>query len=424
MSESILIGKPSPFCPGCGHQVVTNDLARAFQQLDLDPLDIILVSDIGCCGLVDGLVGCHTIHGLHGRAPALALGVSLGLDNPDKKVIVIQGDGGATIGLQHILEAARQNVDLTLIVENNMVYGMTGGQISGLSSLEFKAVRMPDARDIPPYDLCELTHTAGAAFSARVFVGGKIAETLQTAIATPGFSMVEIVDMCPSHGVRKVKELKTLTDYPETTLCNTRPPAAAPHHVTESLLKDLHVITPEFESLLKKRLGIIIAGSAGEGIQLSGDLLATAAVSAGLHATKKGEYPITVGTGFSIAEVILSREPIHYTGIEIPDVVFIVSHDGYEKIKQRIDEKTIVIADSTLEIEGFPRLAIGEFRKGAGKKGAALTAIRYWLDRQPVFPGEALEQAARRHKFADNLMAAINSAEKIKQSKIPFDLLP
>lgn len=424
MSESILIGKPSPFCPGCGHQVVTNDLARAFQHLEINPLDIILVSDIGCCGLVDGLVGCHTIHGLHGRAPALALGVSLGLDNPDKKVIVIQGDGGATIGLQHILEAARQNVDLTLIVENNMVYGMTGGQISGLSSVEFKAERMPDARGIPPYDLCTLTHTAGAAFSARVFVGGNIAETLQSAIATRGFSLVEVVDMCPSHGVRKVKDLKALADYPETILRNDRPPVKTPHHHTESLLNNLNVITPTFTSPLPNRLEIVIAGSAGEGIQLSGDLLATAAVSAGLYATKKGEYPITVGTGFSVAEVILSREPIHYTGIEIPDVVFIVSHDGYEKIKHRIDEQTLVIADSSLKIDGYPRLALGEFRKFAGKKGAALSALRYWLDRQPVIPGEALIKAAERHKYAENLIFAINSAEKIEQSKIPFDLLP
>ncbi len=423
MSENILIGKPSPFCPGCGHQVVTNDLARAFQQLEMNPLDIILVSDIGCCGLVDGLVGCHTIHGLHGRAPALALGVSLGLDNPDKKIIVIQGDGGATIGLQHILEAARQNVDLTLIVENNMVYGMTGGQISGLSSEAFKAERMPDARGIPPYDLCQLTHTAGAAFSARVFVGGKIRDILQTAIATPGFSLVEIVDMCPSHGVRKVKDLKALADYPETILRNDRSPVKPPTHHTESLLKNLNEITPEFQSPLVNRLHIIIAGSAGEGIQLSGDLLATAAVSAGLYATKKGEYPITVGTGFSVAEIILSREPIHYTGIEIPEVVFILSQDGYAKVKHRIDEKTLVIADSSLKIDAFPRLVPGEFRKFAGKKGAALSALRYWLDEQPVIPVEALVRIASRHKYAENLLTALKSSEKMVQSKIPFDLL-
>jgi 2-oxoglutarate ferredoxin oxidoreductase subunit beta len=93
--------------PGCGHGVAVKNLSKALTALGFAPLDVVVVSDIGCSGLVDPLFATHTIHGLHGRAPALGLGISLGLTNPDKKVIVIQGDGGVTIGLQHVLESCQ-----------------------------------------------------------------------------------------------------------------------------------------------------------------------------------------------------------------------------------------------------------------------------------------------------------------------------
>ena len=198
MSGRLVIKKKMPFCPGCGHTVVTHALAKALDQMEIDPLDVVVVSDIGCCGMVDGVLACHTVHGLHGRSTALALGITLGLDNPDKKVVVIQGDGGATIGLQHLLEAARQNVDMTLIVHNNMVYGMTGGQISGLSSPVFKAERLPESRDIPAFDVCTLAHHAGASMSVRAFVGDKVDALLQEALRIDGFALIEIVEMCPA----------------------------------------------------------------------------------------------------------------------------------------------------------------------------------------------------------------------------------
>ncbi|RMF59642.1 MAG: hypothetical protein D6748_05970 [Calditrichaeota bacterium] len=412
MVESILIGKPSPFCPGCGHSVVTHDLGRALEELGVDPLDTIVVSDIGCCGIVDGLLTSHTVHGLHGRSPALALGITLGLNNPRKKVIVIQGDGGATIGLQHVLEAARQNVDLTLLILNNMVYGMTGGQISGLSATEFKADRFPEARKIPPYDICQLAHNAGAAFSCRTFVGKKLLETLKTAIETEGFSLVEVIDMCPSHGVRKLKDLQQLADYPEASYQNHRTPFRVTPRETVSLLQDVEILKPEFKSSLEHRLRIILAGSAGEGIQLAGDLLAAAGMLSGLYCTKKGEYPITVGTGFSIAEIILSRDPVHYTGIDTPDLLFILSPDGLAKVKDRITATTRLIIDESLagEVEQ-PPFIVRDFRGAGGKKGAALLAVYSWLKQSKLLPPEALKSIAEKHRKRDNLLRILQKEE-------------
>ena len=129
-----------------------------------------------------------------------------------------------------------------------------------------------------------------------------------------------------------------------------------------------------------------------------------------------------MGTGFSVAEVICSDKPIGYTGIEVPDVVLIVSQDGYEKVKQRIHEQTLLLADESIEMPEHPRMVIGEFRKVAGRKGAALCALSYWLKQTGLLPTEALIRAAAMHKHAENLLSAIHSADKIAQSKIPFDL--
>ena len=88
--EKILTKAKMPFCPGCGHGVCVRSISKALENLGYGPKDVVIVSDIGCAGLVDPLFATHTIHGLHGRSSALGLGVVLGLDNPDKKVVVIQ----------------------------------------------------------------------------------------------------------------------------------------------------------------------------------------------------------------------------------------------------------------------------------------------------------------------------------------------
>lgn len=413
MSESILITKTMPYCPGCGHTVITNQLNQALSRLSISPLDVVVVSDIGCCGLVDALLACHTVHGLHGRSTALGMGITLGLNNPKKKVIVIQGDGGATIGLQHLLEAARQNVDLTLIVHNNMVYGMTGGQISGLSPEELMSVKLPEEEPVPPFDIVTLAHKAGAVYSSRVFVGGKLNEILMEALETPGFSLIEVVEMCPSHGIKKIKELKEIYPYPEIKFTGHRPSRKLTTRSHPSLFDKMARWSPAYRHYIQQRLEIVIAGSAGEGIQSAGDILASAGILAGLHTTKKGEYPITVGTGFSVVEVILSRDEIHYTGIDTPDVAIIVSEDGWKKVQDRIQNTPNLIVDSQINVPYDMPLLRGNFRELAGGKGAALCAMAFWLKKSKALPLEALHQVIQGHRHAESLLAALEPLEKL-----------
>ena len=398
-----------PFCPGCGHGIATRSISEALEQLGYGTKDVSIVSDIGCSGLVDPLFATHSIHGLHGRAPALGVGVALGLDNPKKKTIVIQGDGGATIGLQHVLEAARRNVDMTLVIFNNMLFGMTGGQMSGLSTNQFKDYKH-SADEADPYDVIQLAHTAGAAYARRVNHIANFTEALKEAIATPGFSVVELASLCTSYAMKKVSEYQEYIVEEEKFLTE-RPVGRSMVRQTKPLIANMNSLETLFSNNLEGRIGVLIAGSAGGGVQSAAQQLAQAGILAGLHSTMKGEYPITVGTGFSIAEVILSKEPIYYTGLEKPDVALIITDDGYKKVKDMLADTTKVWMDDKTENANL--FASKSFSQVAGKKGAALSAIAYWLNQSGVFAPEALLKVVEGHKYAGELQAAINSAKTL-----------
>ena len=114
------------WCPGCGHGVVLNAMLRAIENLGLTKNDIVMVFGIGCSSRISGYVDFHTLHTVHGRALAFATGVKMSW--PELQLIVPTGDGDAlAIGGNHFIHAARRNIDMTAVVMNNRIYGMTGG---------------------------------------------------------------------------------------------------------------------------------------------------------------------------------------------------------------------------------------------------------------------------------------------------------
>ena len=411
LKTTYLTDKKFPFCPGCGHGISINALNKALQELNYDPKDVIVVSDIGCSGLIDPLFATHTIHGLHGRSPALGLGVAIGVaQKQNKKVIAFIGDGGATIGLQHILEAARRNVDMTLIVLNNLLYGMTGGQISGLSTQKFKEI-IDFEKDIPPFDLIQLTHASGARFAVRVNAPNKIKDTLKKAIETEGFSIVEAASLCPSYGMKRMNELMEVVEH-ENILEHKRPATKIVDQETQSLIEQTQVIEPKFDAGLKERKGILIAGSAGGGAQSVARFLAMAGMYAGLDTTMKGEYPITVGTGFSVAEVIFDHKPINYTGLDKPDYFIIVTEDGLNKVKNKLHKNAKIYIDEKLVTDdlkaAFSGLIVVPFSKMANRKSTALAAATYVLNKEHILPIDALKEAVSTHRLKDIFVDVIN----------------
>lgn len=385
----ILNTQELPFCKGCGHDLIAKNTAKALENMNLEPLDVIVVTDIGCHGIIDGCLNTHTVHGLHGRSVALGAGIAFGRENPLKKIIVFIGDGGSTIGLQHILEAARLNLNMTVVVHNNMLYGMTGGQTSGLTPCGFRTSTSVSGNPWSGYDLCALAHTSGAAYAGRIAGIGDISSSLGEAFAVKGFSLIEVIEICPGYGVkfnpkRKLSEIIESSGKLPGKWENRRDPfVGVQGSKSASLFDDLDIISADFKSSLEKPFSLIISGSAGEGVQLAASLLSTAVVRSGLHVTQKGSYPVTVGVGFSTAEMIISPVPIGYHGIDIPDVVVVTSADGLAHCRGRIEkmQKGKVFIDSGLDIpETGANVIRFDFRLLGARNACLLALFRFAVD--------------------------------------------
>ncbi len=198
---------PHIWCPGCGHGTVMSGLIRAVEQLGINKNDMVMVSGIGCSARISGYLDFHTLHTIHGRALAFATGVKL--SKPDLNCIVPMGDGDAlAIGGNHFIHAARRNIDITAIVMNNRIYGMTGGQFSPLSGIGVNATTAPYLNIDNAFDVVKLAKAAGATFVARTttYHAKQITDLIMQAITHKGFSVVEILSQCPTHFGRKNKE--------------------------------------------------------------------------------------------------------------------------------------------------------------------------------------------------------------------------
>lgn len=197
---------PHIWCPGCGHGIVMGAMVRAIDEVGFDQDKTVIVSGIGCSSRATGYLNFDTLHTTHGRAIAFATGIKLA--NPELKVIVVTGDGdGAAIGGNHLIHACRRNIDLTVIMFNNNIYGMTSGQYSPLTPVGKKATTAPYGNIDPEFDVCKLAIGAGATYVARGTAYN--AKPLQSLIADglrhDGFSFIETLTQCPTNYGRRNK---------------------------------------------------------------------------------------------------------------------------------------------------------------------------------------------------------------------------
>jgi 2-oxoglutarate ferredoxin oxidoreductase subunit beta len=176
---------------------VLGSIIRAVDHLGLRRDDIAMVSGIGCSGRMPVYVDFNTLHTTHGRALAFATGIKLA--KPRLKVIVVMGDGDAlAIGGNHFIHAARRNLDLTAIVVNNGIYGLTGGQVSPTTPLDAYATTATYGQIEPAFDVAHVAQAAGAAYVARgtVYHILELDRLIEQAIAKKGFSTVEVISQC------------------------------------------------------------------------------------------------------------------------------------------------------------------------------------------------------------------------------------
>lgn len=199
---------PTPFCAGCGHGILMGAILRAIDELGLDFNKMVFVSGIGCAAWIPSPhFAADTLHTLHGRPVAYATGVKL--FNPELKVMVISGDGDlASIGGNHLIHAARRNIELTVICANNSIYGMTGGQVSPTTPQNAKTMTTAKGNPELPFDLCRLTKACGAQFVTRytVFHIRPLINAIKKSLTTKGFSFIDVVSPCPTHFGRRNKQ--------------------------------------------------------------------------------------------------------------------------------------------------------------------------------------------------------------------------
>ena len=157
---------PHIWCPGCGYGIIMKSMIRAIAEMGWSKDETVIASGIGCASRLPGYLDFNTLHTTHGRSLAFATGIKLA--NPKLKIVALGGDGDmSAIGGNHFIHACRRNIDMTVIIFNNNIYGMTGGQYSPTTPLGAKATTAPFGMLEPDFDLCKLAIAAGATFVAR-----------------------------------------------------------------------------------------------------------------------------------------------------------------------------------------------------------------------------------------------------------------
>lgn len=190
------------WCPGCGDYSVLASLTKSLAALQLPAHEVAIVSGIGCSSRLPAYLQCYGFHSIHGRALPVSIGLKLA--RPDLTVITTGGDGdGFSIGGNHFLHACRRNVDMTYVVMDNRVYGMTKGQPSPTteSDWDMSAMAPEGGTGLAPFDPLSIAVTAGANFVARAFAGDPngTADLITQAIRHPGFSIVVVLSPCVTY---------------------------------------------------------------------------------------------------------------------------------------------------------------------------------------------------------------------------------
>ncbi|MBN1265168.1 MAG: hypothetical protein JXA25_06730 [Anaerolineales bacterium] len=427
---------PLPFCPGCGHTIILNKLNEALVNLQLDPHQVVLVTDIGCSGLSDKFFTTNTFHGLHGRSLTYASGIKL--MNPDLQVIVIIGDGGCGIGGQHLLNAARRNIGIKVLVFNNFNYGMTGGEHSVTTPPGMRTATTPSGQLEQPLDICGTVAVNGAGYTRRTTTFDKeLTSHIEEAIRTESFALLDIWELCTSYfaplnrfSKKRLEETLEQLEFPTGLIVQREKP-----EFSRSVHEDARQVQgkprsrPEelpvrYQHNLEGRRGLILAGDAGTKIGSAARILCSAGLFAGLYTSQRHDYPVTVQSGFSVSEIVLCPTRIEHPGVEHPAWVVALFPAGFYKvlpiIQQLPPESTVYLEASLPEVETRASVVRLDFSSAGhalkSRENRALAALAALVQRENLFDMHALEDAAGlRSAFAEQNLAAVHAGKDLIQ---------
>ena len=422
------------FCPGCSHSLVLDHLNAALVKMQLDRRKVVFVTDIGCVGMSDQFFDVNAFHGLHGRAVTYASGIKLA--NPDLNVIVLMGDGGVGIGGHHILNAARRNLGITVLVFNNFNFGMTGGEHSVTTPHGGRTATTRGGNLERPLDVCATVAVNGASYVFRGTAFDKeLPDRIVEAIQTPGFALLDIWELCTAYYVPG-------NDFSRTALMQTMQGLNFPSGVLQKMdnpelarayreqMADQHgkpvaqsqPIETKFDSALRKTARVILAGVAGGKVRSTASALAVGGMMSGLWATQRDDYPVSVMSGYSVSEVILSRDEILYMGIEKPDILAVLTPEGLSQVPRQLramdESQTVYVVPELAEhVQTRARKVVFSFgRSVPSKKSLAVTATAAIVRHADLYPLAAFREAisaGQRAEIAQENLKAVEASEGV-----------
>ena len=250
---------PHIWCPGCGLGSATSYFIEAVEKAKIPPEKLAVVSGIGCTGRVAGDLNVDSFHTTHGRAIPFATGLQL--SNPDLTVVVFSGDGDLfAIGGNHLIHAARRNVNMTVICVNNFNYGMTGGQLGPTTPMDARSSTSPYGNYEHPFNLSHMAFAAGATYVARwtVLHANQLIDTIAEALPKLGFSFIEVLAPCPTGYGRPNKigsGLDEMRFYRENSVIRHNiDPVEAPIEIHEKIVvgKFVNIEKPTYIQMMRK----------------------------------------------------------------------------------------------------------------------------------------------------------------------------
>ena len=454
---------PHILCAGCGHGIVLKAILRAVHRAGLPREQVVFVSGIGCSSRIVGYVDFCTLHTTHGRPLTFATGLKLA--RPDLHVIVITGDGdGLAIGGNHLIHAARRNIDLTCLLLNNATYGMTGGQGAPTTPEGARSANAPEGGIEPAFDACRLVVGAGGTFVARGMTAAPLGldDLIVRALGHRGFSFVEILSDCPEYfgrynglgrgpemleaqrlqvdsvdelldekrfvpglatdrdGVRSPVALGVLHEAQRAELSATLAAARGRERPVRRSAPRPGPSTPGPRAATADladapQCRVRLVGAGGQGIVLAGLLLAEAAVAEGRNATHAQAYGPESRGGASKAEVIVSDGAIDYPCVGRADVLLALTQEAYDRYAGEVAPGALVLVDADRVAPGrvdgvachaLPITATATRVLGGGV-GANLVALGALVALSDVVTGEALERAVAARRPGDSAERAL-----------------
>jgi len=435
-TETLRNDAPYPFCPGCGHGSVLDRLDEALVRLGREPARTVIVSDIGCSGLSDQYFTTSAFHGLHGRSVTYATGIKLA--DPSLEVVVVMGDGGTGIGGTHLVNAARRNVGITVVVMNNLNFGMTGGQHSTTTPEGAITSTTPGGNLEHPLDVCATVGVNGAAYVYRgTSFDTELTDRIVEAIEQPGFALLDIWELCTAYFVkanrfsRKAMEgLMADAGLGPGVLYRRDVAEYAAAYRAAHAADASGAATPSgavpirFAAPLDRATSLVVAGSAGGRVRSAARLVGEAAIRSGLWAVQRDDYPVTVQTGHSIAQLVLSPTEMPLAAVGVPDLLVLLTADGLRKARPALAEMTadgtVVTVPEFAEIETEAQVVVLDPATAASRVGRAdlaLVMLAATVARLELVPIEALREAASAGPFAASNLAAIEAGTAIAESR-------